>query len=154
MQCAGALLGMADGAERLHYLLELPPDSPGFGHDLEVETAFARNPLYAIVHEACWADGGATRWAAQRLLPDGADAPDALVGEHVFPWMFEEIGALAPLREAAEILAAHEWPRCTTRPCSPPTRCRRPPRSTRTTCSCRAPSRRTRRRGSPACAYG
>ena len=25
--------------------------------------------------------------------------------------MFEDYGALAPLREAAEILAAHEWPR-------------------------------------------
>jgi pimeloyl-ACP methyl ester carboxylesterase len=111
VHCAGAVLGMSDGAERLHYLLELPPDSPGFAHDLEAETTFARNPLYAILHEACWADGGATRWAAQRRLPDGADAPDALVGEHIFPWMFEEIGALAPLREAAEILAAHEWPR-------------------------------------------
>ena len=111
VQCAAAVFGMADGAERLHYLLELPPDSPGFGHDLEAETSFARNPLYAILHEACWADGGATNWAAQRLLPDGADAPDALVGEHIFPWMFEEIGVLAPLREAAGILAAHEWPR-------------------------------------------
>jgi hypothetical protein len=25
--------------------------------------------------------------------------------------MFEELGALAPLREAAELLAEHEWPR-------------------------------------------
>ena len=25
--------------------------------------------------------------------------------------MFEDYGALAPLREAAELLAAHEWPR-------------------------------------------
>ncbi len=25
--------------------------------------------------------------------------------------MFEEYGALAPLREAADILAGHEWPR-------------------------------------------
>ena len=32
-------------------------------------------------------------------------------GEHVFPWMFEEFGALAPLREAAELLAEHPWPR-------------------------------------------
>jgi pimeloyl-ACP methyl ester carboxylesterase len=111
VQGAAAVLGMADGAERLHYLLELAPDSPAFRHDVETETAFARNPLYAILHEACWADGGATRWAAQRLRPDWADAPDALFGEHIFPALFEEIGALAPLREAAEILAGHEWPR-------------------------------------------
>lgn len=42
---------------------------------------------------------------------DYADAPELLTGEHVYPWMFEDYGALAPLREAAELLAAHEWPR-------------------------------------------
>ena len=108
----GEGLGMSDGAEALHYILELDPDSPAFGHDVEAATAFARNPLYAIVHEACWGDGGATRWAAERTMPEAfrADAT-LLTGEHVFPWLFEDYGALAPLREAAEILAAHEWPR-------------------------------------------
>jgi pimeloyl-ACP methyl ester carboxylesterase len=108
----GQLLGMSDGAEQLHYLLELPFDSPAFLHDVENAVGFARNPLYAILHEACWADGGATGWSAARLLPDEyAHAPELFTGEHVFPWMFEEHGALAPLREAAEILARHEWPR-------------------------------------------
>ena len=108
----GEGLGMSDGAEALHYILELDPDSPPFGHDVEAATVFARNPLYAIVHEACWGDGGATRWAAERTMPEAfrADAT-LLTGEHVFPWLFEDYGALAPLREAAEILAAHEWPR-------------------------------------------
>jgi len=108
----GEGLGMSDGAEALHYILELDPDSPAFGHDVEAATVFARNPLYAIVHEACWGDGGATRWAAERTMPEAfrADAT-LLTGEHVFPWLFEDYGALAPLREAAEILAAHEWPR-------------------------------------------
>jgi pimeloyl-ACP methyl ester carboxylesterase len=109
---AGHMLGMSDGAERLHYLLELPADSPAFLHDMEAATAFARNPLYAVVHEACWADGGATRWAAERLLPsDYEDEPELFTGEHIYPWMFEEYGALAPLREAAEALAEREWPR-------------------------------------------
>jgi pimeloyl-ACP methyl ester carboxylesterase len=108
----GNLLGMSDGSEHLHYILELDPSSPAFAHDVEAALPFARNPLYAIVHEACYADGGATRWAADRLLPDEfrADAT-LLTGEHVFPWMFGDYGALGPLREAAEILAAHEWPR-------------------------------------------
>ena len=45
-------------------------------------------------------------------MPDAfRRGPELLTGEHVFPWMFEDYGALAPLREAAEILAAHEWPR-------------------------------------------
>ena len=109
---AGQELGMSDGAEQLHYLLELPPDAPAFGHDLEAATAFARNPLYAVLHEASWADGGSTRWAAERTLPEAyAASPELFTGEHVYPWMFEDYGALAPLREAAELLAAREWPR-------------------------------------------
>jgi pimeloyl-ACP methyl ester carboxylesterase len=108
----GHVLGMSDGAEQLHYLLERPADSPQFLHDVDAALPFARDPLYAILHEACWADGGATRWSAQRLLPsDYDDAPELFTGEHVYPWMFEEYAALAPLREAAEILAAHDWPR-------------------------------------------
>jgi pimeloyl-ACP methyl ester carboxylesterase len=108
----GALLGMSDGAEQLHHVVELPFGSPAFLHDVEAAMPFARNPLYAVLHEACWADGGATRWAAQRLLPPGHDEePELLTGEHVFPWMFEEIGALTGLRDAAHLLAEREWPR-------------------------------------------
>jgi pimeloyl-ACP methyl ester carboxylesterase len=108
----GNLLGMSDGFERLHYIVELDPESPAFGHDVEGALGFARNPLYAIVHEACYADGGATRWAAERVMPDEfRSRPELFTGEHVYPWMFEEYGALAPLREAAELLAAHDWPR-------------------------------------------
>lgn len=104
----GSMLGMSDGEQRLHYLLELPHDSPAFLHDVEHAVGFARNPLYAILHEACWADGGSTRWSAQRLLA-GDDEP-LLTGEHVYPWMFEDYGALAPLRQAAELLAQRDWP--------------------------------------------
>jgi hypothetical protein len=109
---AGSPLGMSDGAEQLHHLLELPADSPAFRHDVESIVPFARNPIYAILHEACYADGGATRWSAERMLPAAyEEQPELFTGEHVYPWMFEDHGALAPLREAAELLAAHEWPR-------------------------------------------
>jgi pimeloyl-ACP methyl ester carboxylesterase len=112
LQQLGGMLGMSDGAERLHYLLELPADSPAFLHDVEAALSFARNPLYAVLQEACWADGGSTRWAAARLLPsDYEREPELFFGEHVYPWMFEDYGALAPLRDAADILAEHEWPR-------------------------------------------
>jgi pimeloyl-ACP methyl ester carboxylesterase len=108
----GNLLGMSAGAEELHYILELPVDSPAFRHDVEAALSFARNPLYAVLQEACWADGGSTRWAAERLLPAAyEDEPELFVGEHVYPWMFEDYGALAPLRQAADLLAAREWPR-------------------------------------------
>jgi pimeloyl-ACP methyl ester carboxylesterase len=108
----GHLLGTSHGVERLHAILELPFGSPMFLHDVEASIPFARNPLYAAVHEACYADGGATRWAASRLLPpEYADDSALLTGEHVYPWMFEDYGALAPLRDAAELLAEREWPR-------------------------------------------
>lgn len=106
----GRDLGMSDGAERVHYLLELPFESPAFLHDAEAATSFARNPIYAILHEASWADGSATRWSADRLLPDDFEADGLLTGEHVYPWMFQESGALTPLREAADLLASHDWP--------------------------------------------
>jgi hypothetical protein len=107
----GQMLGMSEGAEILHYILERDPDSPAFGHDVVAHDPFSRNPLYAAIHEASYADGGATRWSAHRLLPAEFEAPELFTGEHVYPWMFEDYGGLAPLREAAEILAEHEWPR-------------------------------------------
>ena len=108
----GGLLGMSDGAEALHYIVELPFGSPAFLHDVETAESFARNPIYAVLHEASWADGGATRWAAERLLPPEYDEqPELLTGEHVYPWMFEELRGLAGLRDAAHLLAEHDWPR-------------------------------------------
>jgi len=87
------------------------PDSPAFRHDVAADDPFSRNPLYAAVHEASYADGSATRWSAHRLLPQEYEAPELFTGEHVYPWMFEDYRALTPLREAADILAGHEWPR-------------------------------------------
>jgi pimeloyl-ACP methyl ester carboxylesterase len=110
MRQLGLMLGMSDGAERLHQILELPPDSPAFAHDVAGAVGFARNPLYALIHEACYADGGVTNWAAQRTLPPEFDDLDVFTGEHVFPWMFEDYGELAPLRDAAELVAQHRWP--------------------------------------------
>jgi pimeloyl-ACP methyl ester carboxylesterase len=112
LQQAGQVLGKSDGAEVLHHLLELPADSPAFRHDAAAAFSFARNPLYAVLHEACIADGGSTRWWAQRTMPEEFTHDTSLfTGEHVFPWFFEDSAALAPLREAAELLAAWEWPR-------------------------------------------
>ncbi len=109
----GHLLGAHDGAERLHYTIEQPFASPGFLYDVEEETiGFGRNPLYAVVHEACYADGGPTRWSAQRVQPaEYDDDPTLFTGEHVFPWMFDDYGSIAHLGEAAELLAERDWPR-------------------------------------------
>jgi hypothetical protein len=45
------------------------------------------------------------------VLPADFEAPELFTGEHVYPWMFEDYRELAPLRDAAELLAQREWPR-------------------------------------------
>lgn len=107
----GNALGMSDGAEKLHHLLELPFDSPAFRHDVAAPMAFDRNPLYAVVHEACYADGVVTDWSAERMLPgEYEDDVTLFTAEHVFPWMFEDYAGLRQYREVAELLAQESWP--------------------------------------------
>jgi pimeloyl-ACP methyl ester carboxylesterase len=109
----GNVLGMSDGFERLHYVIELPVRSRAFAYDSEgaFGLPFSRNPLYAVIHEASWASGTTTRWSAERMLPtEFGEDPTLFTGEHVFPWMFDEYGALRPLRDAAHLLAEHQWP--------------------------------------------
>jgi pimeloyl-ACP methyl ester carboxylesterase len=108
----GILLGMGPGTERLHHILELPPTSAAFLHDVERATEFARNPLYAVIHESCYASGITTAWAAERGMPETyADDPTLLTGEHIYSWMFDDMAALAPFRDTAHLLADRVWPR-------------------------------------------
>jgi hypothetical protein len=99
----GSILGMSDGAEELHYLLERDPASPAFLHDLAAAMPFSgRNPLYAVIHEACYADAQATRWSAQRTMPEEFAAdPTLFTGEHVFAWTFDDDSSTTPRRWAA-----------------------------------------------------
>lgn len=113
MRTIGHALGMDGGAESIHHLLEHDPTSPAFGYDAATMLAFgARNPIYAVLHESCCSDGGATRWSAERTMPDdfGGDSL-LLTGEHLYPWHFEDDQTLRPYRQVATLLAEHEWPR-------------------------------------------
>ena len=109
----GHQLGMDGGAEAIHYLIERDPSSPAFSHDLAAMLPFgARNPLYAVLHESSYADGGRTRWSADRVQPDDFRGESTLLtGEHLFPWHFEDSTDLQPYRDIAMILAEHDWPR-------------------------------------------
>jgi len=125
-QSIGGMLGSSTGSHELHYLLENPWDGDGglsdaFLADVADRAGFARAPLYAVLHEACYAQGAATRWAAQRVRAEfpafdpaaavGGDAPLLFTGEMIYPWMFPADPALAPLREAAGLLAGRDgWP--------------------------------------------
>jgi pimeloyl-ACP methyl ester carboxylesterase len=107
----GLWLGDSAGCELLHHVIELPFGSPAFLHDVEAGLRFARNPIYATLHESSYADGFATRWSAARLLPAEVEEQRYFTAEHVFPWMWEDYAALRPHRAAAHLLAEHEWPR-------------------------------------------
>lgn len=100
----GNWLGMSDGFERVHYALELPPDSPAFQADTRDPLELERNPIYGLLHEACWADGFVTNWSAQRTRPEMP--PEYFTAEHILPSMFAEA-----VKATAETLARHEWPR-------------------------------------------
>jgi pimeloyl-ACP methyl ester carboxylesterase len=127
LQLLGHSFGTRDGFERLHYLLEdafvegrggrVLSDRFLHGVEAATSTMFATNPLYAIVHEACYCQGAASRWAAERVRAEfpeldlDSGGPVYFTGEMIYPWMFEEDAALRPLREAAELLAAFDaWP--------------------------------------------
>ncbi len=124
-QSLGIGLGMSNGSHQLHYLLEAAfcggELSDEFRYQAQALLTFAAGPLYAALHEACYALGQATRWAAERVRAefgafsaeaalDGED-PVLFTGEMVYPWMFQTDPLLRPRAEAAAVLAEHEpWP--------------------------------------------
>jgi len=124
-QSLGRMLGMSTGSHTLHYLLEDPfaggELSDDFLHNVQDQLTFSAGPLYALVHEACYANASATRWSAQRIRSEFAefdaaaaldgDGPLLFTGEMIYPWMLENDPVLAPLAEAGEILAQRDsWP--------------------------------------------
>ncbi|GEB53872.1 MULTISPECIES: alpha/beta fold hydrolase [Streptomyces] len=133
-QWLGMLLGQGSGAHTLHYLLENawvrgvtgPELSDGFLEAVRAQVSLAGAPLFATVHESCYAQRSVspegTRWAAQRVraeFPDfdaeralrTPDAPVYFTGEMIYPWMFDVDPALIPLRETARRLAERgDWP--------------------------------------------
>jgi pimeloyl-ACP methyl ester carboxylesterase len=127
-QSLGGMLGSGSGSHTLHYLLEnaFTPDGDDLADAFRYQVAqdlfpFATSPLYALLHEACYAQGAATRWSAQRILRefpelDPAAAIDGtgpllFTGEMIYPWMVDSDPLLSPLREAANLLAERDdWP--------------------------------------------
>ena len=121
-QTLGIQLGTASGFWQLHYQLESAfvdtckgkRLSDYFLSEVSGVVSFAKNPLYALLQEAIYTHGEATRWSAHRIrerFPEFAlsrtrvDGPFRFTGEMVYPWQFEQDSALVPLRAAAEELA-------------------------------------------------
>ena len=119
--CMGINFGFQSGYETVHYLVEnaFVETSKGseisyeFLKGIEQQLAFDTNPIYAILHEAIYAQGFSTKWLAERIKKEHAefshDSETVLfTGEMVYSWFFDEFKQLQPLKEAAEILAAKE----------------------------------------------
>ena len=122
-QSAGAMLGQSGGSHALHYLLEDPfagdELSDAFLYAMMNKLSFASGPLYALLHEAAYAQEIATRWSAQRIRAEFQEFaprvtgsnPLYFTGEMIYPWMIDADPVLRPLREAADILAERDdWP--------------------------------------------
>ncbi len=119
LQFLGNLLGTQHGADHLHHLLDeaLEGDrfTDGFLAEVQAQTSFAGNPLWAVLQESLYGvpGTGATAWAAQAerdRRPEFAEdaRPLRFTGEAMFPWMFEEVRLLRPFAAAAEALARKE----------------------------------------------
>ena len=124
-QQAGFHLGFDEGMETLHYLLELAfcegtrgaELSLPFLREFESSQHFETNPIFAVLHEACYTQQFASRWSAHRIRDEFPETnwapgrPPAFTGEMIYPWMFDEYASLVPLREVAHILAEEaDWP--------------------------------------------
>ncbi|MAF66709.1 MAG: alpha/beta hydrolase [Planctomycetes bacterium] len=125
-QQLGLVFGQSDGFEQVHYLVEdafvCAPEgaelSYAFLSGVERAQPFDANPLYALLHEACYAQEAAPAWAAERVRSEHPEFDAAaggrlfFTGEMVYPWMFAEYEQLRPLGEAAHLLAERtDWPR-------------------------------------------
>lgn len=126
-------LGFSGGFERLHYMLEGALDeSRPSGMPTALSQRFLKdfdfmswdtNPLYALLHESIYCQGGASRWTAHRVRERDfreefdavraakAGQPVMFTGEMVFPWMFEEFRELRKVKAAADLIASESsWP--------------------------------------------
>ncbi|MEU6808023.1 alpha/beta fold hydrolase [Streptomyces sp. NPDC046831] len=128
-QSLGIVLGGSEGSHRLHFLLEHafvptaqgPALSDAFLEEAQGLLSYAGHPLYAVLHEAVYAqDDRPTAWSAERVRAEfpqfdaakalAGDGPLLFTGESVHPWMFGSDPALRPLRETADLLAARtDW---------------------------------------------
>ncbi len=124
-QTAGLQLGFSDGAETIHYLLEKAFVDGAQGSELsypflracENLEGFQTHPIYALLHEQCYTQQSASRWAAHRVRADfpafnfSPQQPPYLTGEMIYPWLFEQLPELIPLRGTAELIASDaDWP--------------------------------------------
>ncbi len=110
-QQLGFHFGMSDGFETVHYLLEEAfiglarggrEMNANFLLHFDQQHPFDVSPIFSMLQEACYTQGSASRWAAERIRAEFPQFDPATIDQYP---------GLAPLREAAEILADDPtWP--------------------------------------------
>ena len=119
-QQLGLNLGFSDGMATLNFLFERAFSNKKLSYSflkgvLSLQT-FDTNPIFTVLHEACYAQEFSTDWSAYRILdeyPEFNIENDELffTGEMLYPWMLDSYKALKPLKGAANILAKkNDWP--------------------------------------------
>ncbi|WP_414601883.1 alpha/beta fold hydrolase [Micrococcus sp.] len=125
-QQLGMLLGGNTRVDRFHWAVAEAVDRTGpapricetFTAEVAAQTGRWTNPLYAVLHEAIYAQPAAlaggradTGWSAARMLAEHPEFdPEAVAaplptGEHVMPWSFRTEPELQPLVGVAALLA-------------------------------------------------
>jgi pimeloyl-ACP methyl ester carboxylesterase len=124
LQLIGIKLGRGNANMGLYTLLESAfivvngskQLSYSFLNQMQQEQSYLTNPIYALLHEQIYNQGEASNWSAHRIRDEfpqfnyvsGDDF--YFTGEMVYPWMFEELETLKPLKASAQLLAEkQDW---------------------------------------------
>jgi len=118
-QQLGLNLGFSDGMANLNFLFERAFEFEKLSYNflkgvLSLQT-FDTNPIFTILHEACYAQKFPTGWSAYRILDEYQEFNtnnDELffTGEMLYPWMLDSYNELKPFKVAADILAEkNDW---------------------------------------------
>ena len=120
-QQLGLNLGFSDGMAILNFLFENAfingKLSYSFLKGVMSNQTFDTNPIFTILHEACYAQNFATEWSAFRVLEEypifkyGFNKKLIFTGEMLYPWMLDIYKSLSPFKKAAQILSEkNDWP--------------------------------------------
>ena len=120
-QQLGLNLGFSDGMAILNFLFENAfingKLSYSFLKGVMSNQTFDTNPIFTILHEACYAQKFATEWSSFRVLEEypifkyGFNKKLIFTGEMLYPWMLDIYKSLSPFKKAAQILSEkNDWP--------------------------------------------
>ena len=114
-QLLGLMLGFSDGMGTLNYLMETAIQNQylayNFLKNLQSLQTFDTNPIFTILHEACYAENFSTKWSAYRIRSEFPEFNYSesdtfyFTGEMLYPWMLRQIHELRPYEKVSNLIA-------------------------------------------------